>query len=125
GYCVSTVSVPAYFATAETFCQNISGRLMIVDNLEKFQFFDSYTAAHNLTHTWIGLDDRAAEGTYMWSDQTQANTSEILTLFLAGEPNDNRGNEDCCEFLRKSASAVGLNDLPCNRSISFICEYVV
>ncbi|CAL1534940.1 unnamed protein product [Lymnaea stagnalis] len=98
---------------------------MMVDNIEKLQFLDNYTSTHNIYRIWIGLDDMATESVYMWSDQTQANMSEILTLFIQGEPNNDLGIEDCVEFRRKSKSASGLNDTPCDYYRPFICEHVV
>ncbi len=50
-----------------------------------------------MTSTWIGANDQANEGTFVWADGPEAgqNVSGIYTNWAAGEPNNSGGVEDC------------------------------
>ncbi|XP_078580414.1 uncharacterized protein LOC144864332 [Branchiostoma floridae x Branchiostoma japonicum] len=68
--------------------------------------------ASRKAYFWFGLNDRASEGRWKWSD----GSSLRYRHWGRGEPN-NAGNEDCAEF-RGSI----WNDVPCYRKQFFICE---
>lgn len=62
---------------------------------------------------WLGFNDRATEGSWLWSDGTSS-----YTRWAAGEPN-NANNEDCAV----SYTNTGLwNDVPCTTTAAFVCE---
>ena len=44
---------------------------------------------------WISLNDRATEGIYTWDK-----SSSYYLNWNTGEPNNNKGNEDCVEMGR-------------------------
>jgi hypothetical protein len=59
---------------------------------------------------WLGLNDIAQEGTFVWADGEQSG----FTDFGAGEPNNNLGIEDCVAFnWRLPGAGSEWNDLPC------------
>jgi hypothetical protein len=64
--------------------------------------------------TWIGLNDLALEGTFVWSDGTPLSYRN----FLPNEPNDLMG-EDCVEM---SPLTGQWNDLDCERPQTYLCE---
>lgn len=64
---------------------------------------------------FIGLSDRATEGTFVWIDDTVPE----FTAWNPGEPNDASGNEDCGEMAVPGGT---WNDVPCDASRAFICE---
>lgn len=65
---------------------------------------------------WIGLNDRAAEGTFLWTDGSPVD----FTQWGDQEPNDAGDNEDCANL----SSEIGgyWNDLPCDEQHSYICR---
>ena len=67
---------------------------------------------------WIGLNDIANEGKWIWNDGKAAWNVEIL--WLIGEPNNFR-NEDCAEIgYNNSSFALDAN---CNTTFVYgICE---
>ena len=65
--------------------------------------------------SWIGLNDRAKEGTFVWSD----GSSTTFMNFYAGEPNSFQGiDEDCGQFWIENK----WNDRGCESLFSYICK---
>ena len=60
---------------------------------------------------WIGVNDIATEGTYVWSD---GSTYGDYTTWASGEPNNHDGDEDCGQLYNTRL----WNDLPCSVTIS-------
>jgi hypothetical protein len=63
---------------------------------------------------WIGLNDRAAEDTFVWTDGSPVD----FTQWGAGEPN-NSGDEDCVHL---SSGSGDWNDLFCGQQNPYICR---
>ncbi len=64
---------------------------------------------------WIGANDIAVEGSWVWLNEGQL----VYSNWRSGEPN-NSGNEDCARFREWD----GLwNDWKCGNKSSFVCEY--
>ncbi len=62
-----------------------------------------------------GLNDRDKESGYKWIDDSQLD----YVNWQEGEPNDNRGYENCIEMQTRSGQ---WNDLPCNYYRPFMCK---
>lgn len=74
---------------------------------------DSFFLGRN-KEFWIGLNDLAKEGWFTWiSDYSTV----AYTDWHPGNPNNYRGNEDCCEI-----HGFHWNDDNCARPYCFICE---
>ncbi|CAL1530810.1 unnamed protein product [Lymnaea stagnalis] len=70
-------------------------------------------------YTWIGLTDRAVEGTFVWEDGEPINGSTIK--WAVGQPDNNLGIDDCCgtdDYVKYA----GLNDYDCTSSAFYICQ---
>ena len=66
---------------------------------------------------WIGLDDLATEGRYVWAESHQV---VEYSNWNAGEPNDTLNNEDC---VLKYPGGEGWNDTICtSSSYHALCE---
>ena len=64
---------------------------------------------------WIGLNDQAREGRWVWLNGEVA-TSQTA-LWHSGEPNGGSG-EDCGRIYTNNLG----NDVPCNRAYPAVCE---
>ena len=64
---------------------------------------------------WIGLNDKAREGTYRWASGNGTN----YTNFSGGEPNNAGGREDCIHMWGGNR----WNDMPCTSRQSFVCSH--
>jgi hypothetical protein len=80
--------------------------LVKIDDVAENDFIRANTG---LDH-WMGLNDRAVNGTFVWLD----GTAPIAGLFDPGEPNNNGD----CIYMR----AGGWSDHPCEEHRGFICE---
>jgi hypothetical protein len=65
---------------------------------------------------WIGLNDIAQEGTFVWENGSPV----TYTNWAPGEPNDS-GSEDCGQINRFFPETTW-NDEPCGFQLFFICE---
>ncbi|XP_029950540.1 C-type lectin domain family 4 member K-like isoform X2 [Salarias fasciatus] len=93
-------------------CVSRGANLMIIDSQEEQDFTRRFPK-----RMWIGLTDRAQEGTWRWVDGTLLQRS----YWYSGEPNDEWGEEDCAEINYKDVEN-SWNDMPCDRQIHWICE---
>lgn len=67
---------------------------------------------------WIGLNDRAREGKFVWSDGSRYNYS----LWSKGEPNNYRKKEDCVVINYTKNNEGRWNDWNCAAKEKFICS---
>ena len=65
--------------------------------------------------TWIGLNDRASEGTWVWSDESPTD----FRNFQANEPN--QGSNENCAFFYAGFSNLWA-DVNCDQKIGFLCR---
>ena len=97
GRCYKAVKANLSWATAEKECVTWGGggHLVSMANLTENQAARSVanTACGVGASAWIGLNDAAAEGKYVWTD----GTAPSYFNWNFGEPN-NSGNEDAVEF---------------------------
>jgi hypothetical protein len=67
-------------------------------------------------HDWIGGNDMAKEGTFVWSDGCAMKYKN----FAKNQPDDYRKNEDCVHFFGNRNGK--WNDWDCSKKTSFVCE---
>ena len=113
---------PQSWQRNQQYCQNWGGNLAVygvrsVENRKK--------VINNLQISslfWIGLNDIASEGRWIWVNGEPANSSKINWT----KPPDNYGgNEDCVVLHGRSSLPfhVGLaGDVPCSSSYQGLCE---
>ena len=70
---------------------------------------------HNGERSWIGLNDRSVEGSFVWTNK------EISKLrFWAHQQPNNWNNEDCVHTLGVK-HGYAWNDVPCDNCFNFTC----
>ncbi|XP_055006716.1 C-type lectin domain family 4 member M-like [Boleophthalmus pectinirostris] len=97
---------------SRSFCQEQGADLISINNEEEQNFLRVYGGRR-----WIGLSDRETEGVWEWVD----GSSLTLSSWMPGEPNDANDAEDCGEILI-FVNESKLNDIPCNKRQSCLCE---
>ena len=88
----------------------------IEDQAEQDFVFQSANGFSN-NKFWIGLNDLATEGTFVWSGGAPVG----YTNWQAGEPNNAGGGEDCAQ-INRFYPVDTWNDEPCNQALAYICR---
>jgi hypothetical protein len=106
------------WVAARAFCMIQGGDLTSIQSQAENDFlFDAINQLSN-GKWWMGFNDRAAEGTWVWSD----GSAVVFTHWEMGEPNNVGGNEDCGQLNRFFPSSTW-NDEPCSTALPFVCEF--
>ena len=106
---------------AYNYCIKFGGHLVSIGNAGENQFVSNLTEK---TTAWIGLTDKAQEGTFKWSNGDAVS----YTNWLSGEPNDDKsnmeGSEDYAAIVGADLSSdVGKwNDVYGYAQYGFVCE---
>ncbi|XP_026232134.1 CD209 antigen-like protein E [Anabas testudineus] len=96
-------------------CRTRGADLVVIDSDTEQTFVSKFTNVD----TWIGLSDRGNEGSWKWVDETPL----ILNNWRKNQPDNgggssSTGDEDCAHIRSDSE----WNDLPCEKSLQWICE---
>ncbi len=110
-------ATPRTFAESEAHCAAQDARLVIIDDADENLWLFQQARATRQQNYWIGLDDRATEGQFLWSDGSVPG----FTAWNGGEPNNAGNNEDCAHFWSDRAT---WNDIPCTNRQGAICERI-
>ncbi|XP_013416388.1 brevican core protein [Lingula anatina] len=108
------------FYQAKAHCESMGARLVAVDDEEEHTFIRQYIMtdeARSATSWFTATTDEASEGTWVlsgWGD-----IPAPFTAWGPGEPNNNRGNQDCVQYYKVTKL---FDDIQCSDSINFICE---
>jgi hypothetical protein len=109
---------PVYrpFAEAPAHCQEVGAQLVILDDPLEEKWVRKQLELHGIGEAWIGMDDTAEEGHFVWWDGTEPE----YVNWNPGEPNDWGGNEDCVQLITWAQ----WNDLDCAAAQAIVCEDV-
>ncbi|MDP2306270.1 MAG: MopE-related protein [Pseudomonadota bacterium] len=105
------------WTAAQTTCATYGYHLATVSGVAEDDWLVSvatttYTGTA-LAYWWLGLNDRASEGGWVWEDGSPV----TYTRWNSGEPN-NSGDEDCTQLIW----GTHWNDWPCGLASTYICE---
>ncbi|GFN97549.1 hepatic lectin [Plakobranchus ocellatus] len=116
--CVFLSSTDASYTTAKSECSKRHGRPFVANTAERFALIGDLTTSVS-ENLWIGLvrvNDR-----FRWEMGEQLSAEQDGYLWLAKQPNNYYGIDDCV-YTQLSSSVVGLNDVPCTWLRRFACE---
>ncbi|KXJ18096.1 C-type lectin BML-2 [Exaiptasia diaphana] len=104
-------------------CNNMSAGADLVSfaDKEEEQIFDQYIREFGKWgRIFIGLNDIAKEGTFIWFDGTKSEHRN----WKDGEPNNDKNMEDCAAKFQKEGTpyAGQWNDIPCDHKSFFACK---
>ncbi|CAH3179316.1 unnamed protein product, partial [Porites lobata] len=112
GYCYFTSAACASWMTAEANCSTRSSNLVTVHSQEENVYIQH---RHNGDRSWIGLNDRSVEGSFVWTNK------EISSFrFWAPRQTNNWKNEDCVHTLG-ARQGYTWNDVPCDKCYNYTC----
>jgi cysteine-rich repeat protein len=107
GHCYQLFGAPVDWATALGACEAVAGHLVTITRDGENRMLAQLGAG------WIGLSDIDEEGSFGWVNGEPYE----LDAFMAGQPDDWGGNEDCGEL-----AGLGWNDLDCAQPRAYFCE---
>jgi hypothetical protein len=109
-------SVARTFLDAEADCVAKGGHLLSIHDPGTQTFVVTTALGIQYADWWIGLDDRAEEGVYTWTDGSPLDFSQ----WAVDQP-DNAGDNEDCVHLAPWASG-DWNDEPCDEQQPYICR---
>ena len=110
------VDKPANFGDAKKGCAKLGGTLAMLKAAEESdQLTKAMGQRFPVTELWVGLNELAAEGTWLWTTGAPI----AFSNWKHEEPNGYRGNEHCTELFAHSWQ---WNDLDCSERLPFVCQ---
>uniref|UniRef100_A0A3Q3FYE5 Galactose-specific lectin nattectin-like n=1 Tax=Kryptolebias marmoratus TaxID=37003 RepID=A0A3Q3FYE5_KRYMA len=115
--CFRFINSERDWASSEQTCIAYGGNLASFHNINEFNFLRAlvYGAIRSYKNTWVGGNDAAKDGVWMWTDGSRFD----YIRWYKGEPNNSGGRESCLEINVKGGNQV--NDEKCTTRRPFIC----
>jgi hypothetical protein len=109
----------ADWSTARAACQQVGYDLAAVEDATEDSYLYASVNQRGFGDTWLGLNDRQNEGSWVWPDGAPLAYSH----WDRGEPNDGGdGGEDCGVLMTRDGRESEWDDRGCGRDYSYICE---
>jgi hypothetical protein len=104
-------------SSAATF-KGLPGHLVTISSAEENAFVTSL-----LKISWIAVDDREIEGTFMYAAGPERGSLPAYTAWGPGQPDNWQGNEDCGHLWDALSLPKNWNDAPCTERMPYVIEY--
>ncbi|XP_060562828.1 lactose-binding lectin l-2-like [Ruditapes philippinarum] len=100
-------------------CQHMGGDLVEIETAAENDFLFAKVKVLN-ANFWIGLSDIQEETVWLWYGSNRHLTSTGYQNWYPGEPNNNKGEENCVNIAPDTGGQ--WNDIPCFSQRKYICE---
>ena len=114
-YCYKYFETQKSWSDAKTYCQNLGSYLVTVHSQAENQFAFSLLPESRETRIWMGGNDVATNGVWIWED---GKPWGVYTAWISGEPNGGN-SESCLEIVKTNR---GWNDAPCSNTKPSVCK---
>ncbi|XP_066295929.1 sushi, von Willebrand factor type A, EGF and pentraxin domain-containing protein 1-like isoform X2 [Branchiostoma lanceolatum] len=119
GACYKAFDAEKTYTESEAVCSSAGGTLAMPQDKSLNTFLIGLKNSLNpRVRYWIGLNDKAKEGAWRWSDDLPVGD---FSSWAEGEPN-NAGDEDCAVYAAHPSIKDKWNDVPCWLRYRFICR---
>lgn len=115
GHLYAIVTVTAAWDDARAFCLAIGGDLVALDDRGEANFVAELAEQHDVARFWIGANDEAEEGTWVWADGSPC----LYTAWHPHEPNGRR-IENHADMIVESQT---WSDFPSTTRKAYVCEW--
>ena len=115
--------IPVLFTwgNARDFCNLSGGHLAAFETEAEFTVTNfpllPAISGSDLTRYWIGMNDIATHGSYVW-----AHNNQPVGNYRPWAPNEPYGNREHCVLITDNVTGEW-RDFPCDKKLYFICEY--
>jgi len=126
GSCLVFVSTPKIYLDAKAACAAMNAHLAYLKSAAVDTFAEGFVGT---TNTWIGLTDRATEGTFVWDD----GSALVFTNWHATEPNNGGTGatyQEDCTIIAGARVDKQWDDRPCDATevstsgnFAYLCQY--
>uniref|UniRef100_T1IY95 C-type lectin domain-containing protein n=1 Tax=Strigamia maritima TaxID=126957 RepID=T1IY95_STRMM len=116
-FCYSISTLSGNFDDSELACEMGNGRLAMVKSPEIHLFLHKLRIRRFLLNYWIGLNDKVAEGVWVYSDGSRV---QGFKRWAPGEPNNAKGQH--CGKIIMSKNLLWDDD-QCNNQWLYICQF--
>nr|Q8WPD0.1 RecName: Full=Alpha-N-acetylgalactosamine-specific lectin; AltName: Full=Alpha-N-acetylgalactosamine-binding lectin; AltName: Full=GalNAc-specific lectin; AltName: Full=Lectin; Short=ApL; AltName: Full=Tn antigen-specific lectin; Flags: Precursor [Patiria pectinifera]BAB78598.1 GalNAc-specific lectin [Patiria pectinifera]BAB85109.1 alpha-N-acetylgalactosamine-binding lectin [Patiria pectinifera] len=124
GNCYRYFGTGKTYDEAESHCQEFTevglGHLASIASAEENNLLLTMWKSVRTTTTgglWIGLNDQAEEGNFIWTDGSAVTFTDWATT----QP-DNYQNEDCAHMRHELDGDDRWNDIACSRAFAYVCK---
>ncbi|XP_078697189.1 C-type mannose receptor 2-like [Branchiostoma floridae x Branchiostoma belcheri] len=121
--CYKAFNIPANFTTSARRCRLAGGTLAMPRDAATDAFLISLkNAVNDKSFFWFGLHDQRTEGKFEWMDGTALGS---YTNWAWAQPDNEHDNEHCVHYFPSwDGWNNKWNDMNCNKSSPYICQYV-
>jgi hypothetical protein len=126
GSCLVFVSTPVTYLQAHAACQAMTAHLAYLKTAALDTAAEAFIGAAN---TWIGANDMATEGTFLWDD----GSALVFTNWHTGEPNSGGTGatyQEDCVIIAGARTDKQWDDRPCDATevatsgnFAYLCQY--
>ncbi|XP_019638459.1 PREDICTED: neurogenic locus notch homolog protein 1-like [Branchiostoma belcheri] len=120
GGCYKAYDETKTYSEARQVCADDGGTLAMPKDSDVHEFLVRMRNPVGWRAYWIGLNDLATEGVWMWEDGTPHDTTADYNRWRSGEPGDQNGNGDCAIYTDDIAAE--WRDILCSDSTRFFCQ---
>ncbi len=119
GACIRPYPAGRSFADNEALCVDFGGHIMTIDNGLQQTSAAVLMNEFGIANAWIGLNDRASEGRFVWLDGTPLSYTDWDTGQPDNAPNTDPNGEDCAVMARDRGFKWA--DFRCGLAFSALC----
>ncbi|GFS15372.1 CD209 antigen [Elysia marginata] len=121
--CLNLSSSEVDYHQAKEHCKQMASGLFMTNTVARLSMFWHLTLDHNKPYTWVGLNDLAVEGQFVWENGEPISPEQWQYIWSKWQPDNANGGQDCVEVYGNGVlNPSGLDDDSCSSLRYYMCE---